>query len=136
MPFQDVNLLPVLVAGVVAYAIGALWYSPVLFGNKWMALMGLKKESMPKEGMGKSYAAGFVATLVMSYVLALFILATEMAGWTGGAFVGFWVWLGFVATVTFGSILWENKPFSLFALNNGHYLVVFMVMGAILGGWM
>ena len=58
----DVSLLRVLIAAVVAYVIGAFWYSPVLFGSKWMKFVGLTKKDMEKaqkEGMAKSYVMGF-----------------------------------------------------------------------------
>jgi hypothetical protein len=30
---QEINIIAVVAAGIVNYAIGALWYSPVLFGK-------------------------------------------------------------------------------------------------------
>ena len=44
----------------------------------------------------------------------------------------FWVWVGFIATVMLGSVLWENKPWKLYAINAFHYLVTLLAMGAIL----
>ena len=49
--------------------------------------------------------------------------------------VGFWNWLGFVAPVTLGSVLWEGKSPKLWVLNNGYYLVSLIVMGVILALW-
>ncbi len=41
----------------------------------------------------------------------------------------------FVATVTLGSVLYEKRSFSLYALNNGYQLVSLVVMGAVLAVW-
>lgn len=49
--------------------------------------------------------------------------------------VGFWNWLGFVAPVTLGGVLWEGKPWKLWGLNNGYQLLSLLVMGVILALW-
>ena len=54
----EVNLLAVLVSGVAAMVIGALWYSPLLFGKLWMNGMGFteaKMKEMKEKGMAASY---------------------------------------------------------------------------------
>ncbi len=40
MSLADVNLLAVGVATLLAFALGALWYSPVLFARQWTAAHG------------------------------------------------------------------------------------------------
>ena len=37
MTLPALNYLAVLVAGIVIFMIGGLWYSPVLFAKPWMA---------------------------------------------------------------------------------------------------
>lgn len=132
-----VNYWAVLVAAIVSMVIGFVWYGP-LFGKTWMKLSGHTPKDMEKakkKGMGKSYALMIVSTLVMSYVLAHFVdYAGAVTAW-GGVVAGVWIWLGFIATVTLGKVLWEGKPWSLWVLDNAHYLVSLAVMGAILAVW-
>lgn len=132
------NYVAVLVAAVVNMIIGALWYSPVLFGNLWMRWSGIDKKSIDKsrqKGMAKSYIAVFISTLVMAFVLAHFIKYTESTTVSDGMQAGFWLWLGFIATVSLGSVLWENKPIKVWVLNNAHNLFGMLVMGSILAVW-
>ena len=138
VPPADVNLLAVLVAAVASFVLGFLWYSPFLFGNMWMELSGISKAKAGKaksKGMGMQMVAAFAGALVMSYVLAHFVSYTQSTTIMDGAVAGFWLWLGFIATVTLGMVLWEGKPVKLYLLNNAHQLLSLMIMGAILAVW-
>ncbi len=133
----DINYLAVLVAAVASMVIGFLFYGP-LFGKFWIALMGFTKEQLDAgkaKGMSKSYALGFLGSLVTSYVLARFVAYTGAGGISGGLQTGFWAWLGFVATVALGSILWEGKSWKLYGLNMGYQFMNLLAMGAILAVW-
>lgn len=136
-----INYLAILVCGIVSMFVGYLWYGP-LFGKTWMALMGMKMEMMTeaqKKGMSKSYFMMFVGSLVMAYVLSynLFFAATylKVSGVSAGFMSAFWNWLGFIAPVTLGSVLWEGKSWRLWFLNNSYQLVTLLIMGAILAVW-
>ncbi len=48
----EVNFVAVLVAGVVSYFLGALFYSPWLFGNKWLKLNGMKESDAKSAATG------------------------------------------------------------------------------------
>ena len=132
-----INYVAVLVSAIVGFGIGGLWYSPLLFGKTWMKLINITQKEMKanKDKAKKGYIFMFVALLVMAYALSLFVNYAGATTLTAGLLVGFWAWLGFVATVLLGGFLWENKPFSLYLINVSHYLVVLVVMGAILAVW-
>ncbi len=128
------NWLAVIIAAVAQMALGFIWYGS-LFGKTWMAMMGINQQTMSREGMGKTYALQFVGSLVTAAVLAKLIGAMGATSVGAGVATGFWVWLGFVATVTLGSVLYERRSFNLYALNNGYQLVSLAVMGAVLAVW-
>jgi hypothetical protein len=137
-----INYWAVLAATAVSIVLGFLWYGPI-FGKKWMALLDLTPEKMASakaKGMGPTYAIMIVGSLLMSYVLAHALIFGNAylgtAGVSAGLMVGFWNWLGFVAPVTVGSVLWEGKSWTLWALNAGYYLVALLLMGVVLAVWM
>ena len=133
-----INYIAIVVAAVIVYVIGAVWYSPLLFGKQWMKLQGFTKKNLTKakkRGMAKAYILTFAAVLVMTWVLGLLVEAFSGGSFAGGMIVGFWVWLGFLATTQIGMVFWENKPFSLYLLNTAHYLVVLALAGGILAVW-
>lgn len=136
-----INYLAVLVAAVSNMFLGFLWYGP-LFGKQWIKLMNFDKKKMEqakKKGMGKTYVLAFVGALVMAYVLshALIFASAYLAvtGFSAGLMAGFWNWLGFVVPVMLGMVLWDGKPWKLYFINIGYYLVSLSVMGMILAVW-
>lgn len=128
------NWVAIVVAAIAQFIIGWLWYGP-LFGKTWMSMMGTSQQSGSREGMGKTMILAFVTSLVTAAVLSKLVtlMGTKTIG--AGITAGFWVWLGFVATVTFGSVLFEKRSVNLWAFNNGYQLVSLAVMGAILAKW-
>jgi len=137
MPIEisSLNYLAILVAAIAYFVIGALWYS-VFFGRAWIKAMGLKKTDIEREknkgSRWKAYFANFLTIIVMVYVLAIFIRVSEATNPLGGMFVGFLIWLGFIATVSIGTILWEGKPLELYLINASYHLVSLNVAGIIL----
>jgi hypothetical protein len=133
-----INFWPILVAAVVSFGIGALWYSPVLFGKEWMSLTKMSAadmESAKARGMWKAYVAQFVAILVTFLVLGFLTTATNTMTSGDGAFLAFIVWLGFVATDAVSALLWERKPFKLVLISSIGTLVSLVIGGAIIGAW-
>ncbi len=131
----EVNWLAIVVAAVANMVLGALWYAPSFFGKAWMKLTGLSVESLEqakKAGMAKSYLFMFLSSLLMGYILALFLGGAATV--FNGLQAGFWLWLGFVATTSLGSVLFEKQPFGLYAIHNGYHLASLLAMGAIIAG--
>lgn len=131
-----VNYWAVLCAALAGFVIGWIWYGP-LFCKQWMKLAGITPASMKKMKMtpAKAMTFGFVSVLVTAYVLSHFVDLLSVTTWGGAAQFAFWAWLGLVAPVQFGVVLWEGKPFKLFLLNTAHNLVVLIVMSGILAVW-
>ncbi len=137
-----INYLAVLVSAIMSMVLGTVWYGP-LFGKQWMALSGInpemKNDPKAKAAMIRAYTLMFVGSLVMSYVLAHSIIFAStylmVAGVSGGLMAGFWSWLGFIAPVTLGTVLWEGKPWKLWLITNGYQLAYLLIAGAILAVW-
>ncbi len=136
---NTINFWPILISSVVAFAIGALWYSPVLFGKEWMSLLKITEKDVAdmktRGGMWKRYIAQFVMSLVMFAVLAFIIASSNGSTATDGAFLGFFVWLGFVLPISISSFLWKNQPFKLILIEAIQYLVTLVIAGGIIGAW-
>lgn len=137
MPEVTINYLAVITAAVLGgIVMGFIWYGP-LFGKQWMRLMGIDQKKMEemKKGMSKTYGISFVASLIMAYVLAHFVAYTQATTMSQGLQVGFWAWLGFVATTMLASVLYGKKSWQLYKLDAGYQLASLLVMGVILAVW-
>jgi hypothetical protein len=136
---EKVNIVAVVVASLVPMIVGSLWYS-VLFGKKWMGLIGKSEEEIKKSADPlRMYGGSYVAAFVMAYILAHFVIYansfTGREGFIPGMTAGFWAWLGFVVTTNAASVFFEFRQPGLYYLNVSYNLVCLLLMGGILSAW-
>lgn len=143
LAFAGVNWLAVLVAALVGFAIGAAWYSPLLFGKPWAALMGFddltpeKVDEMKQDAM-TGYAVSVLGLIVTGTILALLLAGLGISGSAMLSTALAWsaaVWVGFTAPPTLTNTIFGDRPMKLWAIDGGYQLVYFLVMGAILALW-
>jgi hypothetical protein len=139
MMFPHVNYLAVLVAGLVIFLLGGLWYSPVLFAKKWLALQNRTMEQMKADAasanMPVMYFSAFITGLITAWVMAAFLAHMDGTGWMVGAHLGALAWLGFTAPTSYATYLFSMKPKQLWLIDTLYNLVAFVLAGAILGAW-
>ena len=129
--FGDLDGLAIIIAVVAAQVLGFLWYGP-LFGRQWMAAIGKTKEDMSGSA-GPAIGIGVVMSVVRAGILALLI------GLSNTPDLGSGIKLGVVlAAVTASGIitghLYEERVSTLTWINCGYEIVMWAVMGAIIGG--
>lgn len=133
MHFLDVNLIAVVVAALIYFGLGFLWYSPKLFGPQWVKETKLRPDQLKMEP--KTIGLAFLNSLLICFVLAHFVNATQATTFAAGSCVGFWAWLGFVATAHFSGMLWEKRPWKLFAIDVTIVLIAFLLIGGLFAIW-
>jgi hypothetical protein len=129
----QINYLAVLAAAVSTFVIGGLWYSPLLFYRPWLRANGFSEADVQKGNPALIFGLAFVFSVIMAGNLAAFLASPDTTlawGATAGALSAVWVILG-IAVVA----LFERRPWSYILVNGGYWLVSFVIMGAILGGW-
>src|SRR5689334_15090364 len=137
MTLPVVNNVAVLVSGVVIFLLGGLWYSPVLFAKKWVALIGKSEEELTAAAgsMPTSYLLVFICGLVTVWVMALVVGNFAPASAIDGGIIGALCWLAFAGATSFGTALFAGKPKSLWLIDSGFNLVAFIVAGIVLAAW-
>lgn len=131
--FSEINWLSLMVATLSAFAIGSLWYSPVLFGRKWQQELKLSDEEIKNSNMALIFGGAFLLNLIAAIFLDLFIgrESTLVSGISKALLVSI-AWIGTALGINY---LFSRKSFSLFLIDAGYFLVFFIVMGAIMGAW-
>ncbi len=132
-----ISVWGVLIGAVIAMIIGSVWYSPLLFGKRFMALMKVTNADMPElqKNAGPAYAWSFVAYLVLSFILQVFIHEFDTTTFLGGATIAIVAWLGFMLPISLTTLLYENRPRGLFNLNLFYHLVLMIIIGGVIGVW-
>jgi hypothetical protein len=130
------NYWAVVVAAVAAFVVGAVWYSPLLFGKAYMTLRGLNPGAMADMRPPAGELLGeFGRNVVIAYVLARFVVRLGVVDWMGAVQLGLWVGIGFQAMLLIGAVLHEKMPWKLYAIHAGDALVKTLLMAVILGVW-
>ena len=132
-----VNYIAVLVAAIVVFVLGWLWYSPLLFYKPWMRARGMDPAvamTGAKMPTGK-LVIELVRCLVLAYIVAHFVAALGITNWLGAIHFGIFLWIGFPVILLVGSILWENTPVKVAAIHAGDWLVKLLVIPIIVTVW-
>src|SRR2546423_2047173 len=134
MLVSHVNYLAVVVAAIVIFLVGGLWYSPILFAKRWIALHGRTEEQMRADAananMPVMYLMAFICAFIIAWAMAVFSNAFPPASSTTtvdwifrGVKVGIFAWFGFVLPTTFATALFSMKPKQLWMIDAGYNLV-------------
>jgi hypothetical protein len=137
-----INFLAILVAVVVNFIIGFLWYGPI-FGKLWGKEMGFAADHKPDP---KLFIRGMVFMIIGNFLFA-WVFAHNIAAWTYvpgmkelSAFsnamnAGIFTWIGFYLPGHLGSTVWDKKSWTLFSINASYDLVAVVSVALILCYW-
>ena len=128
----ELNVVPIIVAALASFALGALWYSPLLFLKRWCAETGVDLAKGPANP-GRVYALTAVFTL-----LSAALLGAWMTGSTGpvvGGLKGLLAGVCLVATSIGINYQFAGRSTTVWLIDGGFHAVRFTIMGAVLGSW-
>ena len=131
MTFAGINSIAVVIAALAGFGTGAVWY--MALSKAWLAAIGKTRQELPQSS--RPFIAAIAALLVMAWMLAGLVgHLGEVTIWNG-VVSGFFAWVGFVITTmgvnhAFGGV----RPM-LTLIDGGHWLVVLLVQGAIIGAF-
>lgn len=129
-----INWVAVLVATVLGFGVGAIWFNMKVFGNAWMTDLGKRREDFtgsPAKSMGLTFVTTLLTAIALAWLIRLLGAYTLVAGIKVGLLVG----VAFVATSYWSDGLFAETRSRLIAITAGHRVVMFVIMGAILGQW-
>lgn len=129
-----INHWAVLVCAIANLALGALWYSPLLFYKSWMTENNFTDEDIKKVNPAKIYSITLLISVIISYNLAFF-LGDNKTDMIWGTTAGFLAGFGFSALIFTVVALFEQRSWKYILINGGYITIYFTLIGFILGTW-
>ena len=132
LDFATVNWLATLVAAFIGFAIGGVWYSPVVCGRFLPQLMAAVES---RTSAAPNIAGIFVLTFILLWGSAAFmagLLGPTATAWDGMN-VGLAIGLFFVVPPLTVAAMFGSKPVQLMVITGGYFVVGYGIMGLILG---
>jgi hypothetical protein len=134
MDFTNVSILAIILAVIANMAIGALWYSPVLFSNIWVNALGKKMEEIDPKGAYVGYGLTTLGGIFTAVVLSLLINLLDTVTVLDGALFGFL--LGLIAAFReLSPTFFEGRNYTLFFISAGYHIVSLTFMGTIIAAF-
>lgn len=132
---SDLNYLAILVSAVAYWIIGALWYSPVLFGKIWGNIVQPSDEA--KKKMGRSMILSFIGFFIICFIMAVVLnrLGEYSDELTFSIKLALAAAIGFMAIPMWINQMYQNSSFNLLIIDAGYHLVGFVVAAIILTSW-
>src|SRR3982074_741425 len=87
----QINYIAAVVTGLAAFALSLLWYSPLLFGNIWMALRNAPVHPLP------AWTVLFapLREVITAFLLTNLIVRLGVNNWENALGLGFVPWFSF-----------------------------------------
>ncbi len=130
------NIVALLVCGVVATAIGFIWYG-FLFRQPWREGHNFSdaKSAELQKTMPITTGIGFIGFVVTAYVLSLVLSYMHITDLYGALRITFLLWLGFAARITFMNTLYTGGSLTVYAIDTLYTLLYMLAMAAIIILW-
>jgi hypothetical protein len=134
--FDGIHWPAVLVSAVAYFALGALWYSKILFATKWIAYAKIDvNDPNAKKGMAMMFIGSLVLMMISSFAIAVLANRLGLSGWMSGLKLGAFVGACFGVVGIGINYLYEKKPAGLLLINGLYQLLGCIICGIIICMW-
>ena len=135
--FLPVNYIAILISAVVAFIIGALWYSPLLFGKVWAREHGYTdaQAKAMQASLPTAMIVSFITYLITAYVLSQLFKQLPIPDLATALKTGFFIWLGFPAAIGLMNAMYARKSLTVYAIDVAYQLAYILATSAIVFWW-
>ena len=133
---SNINWLHTLVAALAYFALGAIWYSPVLFSPIWVKLNNIDVNKVDaKKGIPTMFAISFILMLITTFGLAVLMQILPAIDAIGGIKLGLLLGVCFSSASISINYLYTKKPMMLYVIDCVYHIIGISIASAILAGW-
>jgi len=135
--WESIRILPVLLSAIAVFVLGALWYSPFLFGRAWVRAHGYTEEKIAqmRASAGRAYAVSFVCYVVMAVAMSILIGRMDVRMIRGGVKLGALLGIGFAAPLGLTASMFSEKRLPAWLIDAGYQIAYLILMSVILVAW-
>ena len=130
MGVSELSWLTILVAAIMGFVLGGIWYGPIM-GQRWMAAVGLTEEDVRNGSTvticGCAFALGVIASAILARVLNDFAGLDEV----GRVLVALCITAGFIVPAIGTNYLFSQKSRALFLIDAMYWVLFYLAMGTV-----
>jgi len=134
----QLNWLAVIVGAVIYFAIGAVWFTPMLFGRPWQRAIGWDESQRPPDMSPAIYAVPAAFYLVTAIATGMLAVATGSDSFVEGIVLGIVVGVGYALTVNASDAIFDPhkpQPAVWFAITGAYHLLGIIIVAVLVSVW-
>jgi len=133
--FENVNETAILVSAILAVAVGSIWYSPLLFGNRHVKTIGHTADDSPMANgsMVHIVIKGVIAQALFFYAAAQCIVLFADSKTSSFHMCVLLSMLFFAQMLSIS--IWERRPFTHVLVNTGYVVMILFGGFAVISLW-
>lgn len=134
---KELNWVAIFCGALGYFALGALWYSKILFAPKWIEYTKVDASNPDaKKGMGLLMLMSFIWMFITAAAIAVMReRMPDVSGWMGGVKLGLMTGICFGTASISISYLYEKRPSGLYWINGGYTILGNIIAAIIICSW-
>ena len=124
--------------GILYFVLGALWYSPAVFGRRWQRAIGWDPNQATPAMSPTFYVVPAIAYTVIAVAIGMLARATGSDDVASGVVLGLVVGVGISVMHTLGDAVFDpNKPepWTWFAITAAYHAIGQMIVAVLVSAW-
>lgn len=136
----SIDIIGIVVAAVLYFILAGLWFSPMLFGKRFMKYMGIpenmtfEERAAGKKSANRAMVVSAVTSLIVAFAIERVMYHTPLVTMYNTLVMAIILWLGFVVATNINEYIYVTKPrpWGMFAISMGFHLVGILLASIIL----
>lgn len=133
IPYVDVTVL--LISSLICFSIGALWFSPALFGKQWFTIIEATHDDYGYYINGRTFSWFALFVVLLNVGMGFVVDSLGYKTMNDGVILGIAMWIVFIIPSVGIHVAVERRSFFLFIIYSGYFLVTFVISAALFAMW-
>lgn len=127
-------MVPVLIAALAYFVLGALWFGG-LFARPYAQALDKSEAELQGLPVAPSMITSAAASVITAWALSILATLFESSTATEGVQIGLLAWIGFAFTSIAPIYYHEHRSKTLLVIYGSYTLVSYLLMGTIVAVW-